>query len=188
MVAEPPEARRGDRQRLLEDEVGKLVVEARRVGANLDEVIAAIRAGWKDMRGEKVIIETQGLTKKFWRHEAVHALNLAVPEGATCALVGANGAGKTTLLRMLVNLLKPDSGSAQVLGVDSRRLAPAEFCRIGYVAESQEFAGPAQRCAVLRLPACAVSQLGYAVRARITRELSNCRQRGHYANCPVACA
>lgn len=53
VVAEPPEARAGDRQRLLEDEVGKLVVEARRVGANLDEVLAAIRVGWKDMRGKR---------------------------------------------------------------------------------------------------------------------------------------
>jgi GntR family transcriptional regulator len=53
VVAEPPEARQGDRQKLLEDEVGKLVVEARRVGANLDEVIAAIRSGWKDMRRGK---------------------------------------------------------------------------------------------------------------------------------------
>ena len=85
-----------------------------------------------------MIIETQGLTKKFWRHEAVHELNLAVQEGATCALVGANGAGKTTLMRLLVNLLKPDAGSARVLGVDSRRLTAADFLRIGYVAESQE--------------------------------------------------
>ena len=53
VVAEPPAARPGDRQRLLEDEVGKLVVEARRVGASLDEVLAAIRAGWKDMRRGK---------------------------------------------------------------------------------------------------------------------------------------
>jgi GntR family transcriptional regulator len=53
VVAEPPQARPGDRQRLLEDEVDKLVVEARRVGADLDEVIAAIRAGWKDMRRKK---------------------------------------------------------------------------------------------------------------------------------------
>ncbi len=53
VVAEPPAARPGDRRRLLEDEVGKLVVEATRVGANLDEVIAALRAGWKDMRGKK---------------------------------------------------------------------------------------------------------------------------------------
>jgi ABC-2 type transport system ATP-binding protein len=85
-----------------------------------------------------VIIQTKGLTKKFWRHDAVQGLNLAVPEGATCALVGANGAGKTTLMRMLVNLLAPDSGSAHVLGVESRRLAPADFCHIGYVAETQE--------------------------------------------------
>ena len=85
-----------------------------------------------------MIIETRGLTKKFWRHDAVQELNLAVPEGATCALVGANGAGKTTLMRMLVNILKPDSGSAQVLGVDSRRLAPADFFRIGYVSENQK--------------------------------------------------
>jgi ABC-2 type transport system ATP-binding protein len=85
-----------------------------------------------------VIIETKGLTKKFWRHEAVQDLSLAVPEGAICALVGANGAGKTTLMRLLMNILKPDSGSAQVLGVNSRRLAPADFLRIGYVSESQK--------------------------------------------------
>lgn len=85
-----------------------------------------------------MIIESRGLTKKFWRQEAVQGLDLSVPEGATCALVGANGAGKTTLMRMLVNLLEPDSGSARVLGVDTRRLSPADFQRIGYVAESQE--------------------------------------------------
>jgi len=53
VVAEPPEARPGDRQRLLKEEVEKLVVEARRVGADLDEVVDAIRAGWRDMRGDK---------------------------------------------------------------------------------------------------------------------------------------
>jgi GntR family transcriptional regulator len=53
VVAEPPEARPGDRQRLLKEEVEKFVVEARRVGAELDEVVDAIRAGWRDMRGDK---------------------------------------------------------------------------------------------------------------------------------------
>jgi len=51
VVAEPPKARAGDRQRLLKDEVEQLVVEAKRVGADLDEVIDAIKAGWKGMRG-----------------------------------------------------------------------------------------------------------------------------------------
>ncbi len=53
VVAEPPEARPGDRQRLLQEEVGRLVVEARRVGAELEEVVDAIRVGWQDMRGDK---------------------------------------------------------------------------------------------------------------------------------------
>jgi GntR family transcriptional regulator len=53
VVAEPPAARRGDRQRLLKEEVDKLVVEARRVGAGLDEVVDAIKAGWKQMGGER---------------------------------------------------------------------------------------------------------------------------------------
>jgi hypothetical protein len=53
VVAEPPQARPGDRQRLLEEEVEKFVVEARRVGADLDEVVNAIKAGWRDMRGDK---------------------------------------------------------------------------------------------------------------------------------------
>jgi GntR family transcriptional regulator len=53
VVAEPPEARPGDRQRLLKEEVEKFVVEARRVGADLDEVVDAIKAGWRDMRGDK---------------------------------------------------------------------------------------------------------------------------------------
>jgi len=84
-----------------------------------------------------MIIETDGLAKRFGRHEAVQNLNLAVPEGATCALIGANGAGKTTTMRMLVNLLAPDRGRARVLGVDSRALRRTDRQRIGYVSESQ---------------------------------------------------
>ena len=53
LVAEPPKARSGDRQKLLKDEVDRLVVEATRVGADLDDVIDAIKSGWKNMRGEK---------------------------------------------------------------------------------------------------------------------------------------
>ena len=51
VVAEPPKARPGDRRRLLKEEVEQLVVEARRVGADLDEVVDAISDAWKSMRG-----------------------------------------------------------------------------------------------------------------------------------------
>jgi GntR family transcriptional regulator len=51
VVIGAPQARPGDRQRLLKVEVDRLVVEATRVGADLAEVIDAIKAGWKSMRG-----------------------------------------------------------------------------------------------------------------------------------------
>jgi len=55
LVAAPPKARAGDRKRLLEDEVEKLVVEAMRVGAGLDEVQQAVEDTWTDLRGLKVV-------------------------------------------------------------------------------------------------------------------------------------
>jgi ABC-2 type transport system ATP-binding protein len=64
-----------------------------------------------------------------------------VPEGSAFALVGANGAGKTTLIKILMNLIQATSGTAHVLGVDSRELAPQQFQRIGYVSENQELPG-----------------------------------------------
>lgn len=85
-----------------------------------------------------MIIETENLTKRFRRHEAVHGVTLNVPKGAMFALIGANGAGKTTTLRMLVNILRPDRGAARVLGVDSTNLTHHDFLRIGYVSENQK--------------------------------------------------
>jgi len=84
------------------------------------------------------IIETQGLTRRFGRMNAVHELTLAVPQGSVTALLGANGAGKTTTIKMLMNLVTPTSGSARVLGVDSRKLGEREFREIGYVSENQQ--------------------------------------------------
>ena len=55
VVAQPPKARAGDRKRLLEDEVEKLVVEAMRVGAGLNEVQQAVADTWTDLRGLKVV-------------------------------------------------------------------------------------------------------------------------------------
>jgi ABC-type multidrug transport system ATPase subunit len=85
-----------------------------------------------------MIIETKGLRRTFGRLDALNDLNLEVPEGSVFALVGANGAGKTTTIKLLMNIIEPTSGSATVLGVDSRRLSPSEFAQIGYVSETQD--------------------------------------------------
>jgi ABC-2 type transport system ATP-binding protein len=61
-----------------------------------------------------------------------------VPEGMVTAFLGPNGAGKTTTIKCLLNLHRPDAGTIQVLGQDSRRLGPVQFREIGYVSENQE--------------------------------------------------
>ena len=83
-------------------------------------------------------IETHQLSRRYGRMEAVHDLTLSVPAGSVFALLGPNGAGKTTTLKVLMNLLPPSGGKAQVLGVDSRRLGAREFAQIGYVSENQQ--------------------------------------------------
>ena len=82
-------------------------------------------------------IETLNLTRRFGRTEAVKDLQLRVPAGSVFAILGPNGAGKTTTLKLLMNLVRATRGSASVLGVDTRRLGPNEFQRIGYVSENQ---------------------------------------------------
>jgi ABC-2 type transport system ATP-binding protein len=87
------------------------------------------------------IIETHSLSRRYGRTEAVHDLTLSVPEGSIFAFVGPNGAGKTTTIKTVMNILEPSAGRATVLGVDSRRLGPAQFQQIGYVSENQELPG-----------------------------------------------
>jgi len=83
-------------------------------------------------------IRMENLSKEFGRTVAVDGINLDVAEGAIYALVGPNGSGKTTTIKMLMNILPPSSGRAQVLGVDSRSFCGKDFARVGYVSENQE--------------------------------------------------
>jgi ABC-2 type transport system ATP-binding protein len=78
------------------------------------------------------------LVKRFRRVPVLDGLNLTVPEGSVFGLAGPNGAGKTTTIKILMNILQPTSGQAEVLGIDSRRLGPEAFAQIGYVSENQE--------------------------------------------------
>lgn len=83
-------------------------------------------------------IITENLIKKFRRVTALNGLNLDVPAGAIYALVGPNGAGKTTAIKILMNILRSSSGQAEVLGLDSTRIAGPALASIGYVSENQE--------------------------------------------------
>ncbi len=89
-----------------------------------------------------MIVETRDLWMRFGRQEALRGVNLAVPEGSAFALIGPNGAGKSTTIRTLMGMLQPARGSAEVLGIDTRKLQPHDFSRIGYVAEGQDMPAP----------------------------------------------
>jgi ABC-2 type transport system ATP-binding protein len=65
-----------------------------------------------------IAIEATGLAKSFGDTRAVDGVDLAVPSGSVYGVLGPNGAGKTTTIRMLATLLRPDAGSARVLGHD----------------------------------------------------------------------
>jgi ABC-2 type transport system ATP-binding protein len=84
------------------------------------------------------VIETKNLGKSFRKKVAVNGLNLTVPDGAVYAFLGPNGAGKTTTIKMLMNILRPSSGEASILGTRSTRLGAKDFAQIGYVSENQE--------------------------------------------------
>ncbi|MBG6084859.1 ATP-binding cassette domain-containing protein [Zhihengliuella flava] len=66
----------------------------------------------------ELAVEAHGLVKRFGATTAVDGIDLLIPRGGIYGVLGPNGAGKTTALRMLATLLKPDGGSARVLGHD----------------------------------------------------------------------
>ena len=80
-------------------------------------------------------ITTQGLTKRYGADDGVHGLDLTVPRGSTFGLLGPNGAGKSTTLKMLMGLIAPDEGHAEVLGVSPPFGDVPLRARIGYVPE-----------------------------------------------------
>src|SRR5215469_938034 len=80
-------------------------------------------------------IRTTALTRNFGNVRAVDALTLEVPPGIIFGFLGANGAGKTTTINLLLGLLEPTSGQAQVLGFDTRTQGSAIRERTGALLE-----------------------------------------------------
>ena len=75
-------------------------------------------SGPQAMTSDALAIEVSGLVKSFGDTRAVDGVDLAVSAGSVYGVLGPNGAGKTTTIRMLSTLLRPDAGSARVLGHD----------------------------------------------------------------------
>ncbi len=78
-------------------------------------------------------ILTRSLTKSYGQVEALCGLDLEVQRGEIFGFLGPNGAGKTTTIRCLLDLIRPDGGTASVLGLDPQTDPVAVRSRVGYL-------------------------------------------------------
>lgn len=84
-------------------------------------------------------VEIKNLSKRYKNKEepALKNINLSISEGETFGLLGPNGAGKTTMVRLILNILKPTTGSIKVFGIDvTSKKYDEKRKKIGFMLES----------------------------------------------------
>src|SRR5574341_839907 len=86
----------------------------------------------------EAVIRVSDLTRRFGATTALNSVSLSLPRGAVYGLVGANGAGKTTLIKHLLGLLRAQSGSVRVFGLDPVADPVGVLSRIGYLSEETD--------------------------------------------------
>ena len=84
------------------------------------------------------VITVSELTRRFGATTALASVSLSLPRGAVYGLVGANGAGKTTLIKHILGLLRAESGSVRVFGLDPVADPVGVLSRIGYLSEEHD--------------------------------------------------
>jgi ABC-type multidrug transport system ATPase subunit len=84
------------------------------------------------------IVEIRGLTRQFDKKIALADVSLVVPRGGVFGLIGGNGAGKTTLIKHILGLLKAQTGTVRVLGLDPVKDPVGTLGRIGYLSEDRD--------------------------------------------------
>jgi ABC-2 type transport system ATP-binding protein len=116
--------------------------------------------------GDAEMIRTEGLRKSYRAHRVLDGVRLSVPRGSVLALLGPNGAGKTTTVNILTTLVRPDSGTVRIGGVDVLRrpdAARAMIALTGQYAAVDEFQTGRENLAMM----CRLAHLGRAgARAR----------------------
>lgn len=84
------------------------------------------------------VIDVSDLTRRFGNKTALDSVDFSLPRGAVYGLVGPNGAGKTTLIRHILGLLRAESGSVRVFGLDPIADPVTVLSRIGYLSEEND--------------------------------------------------
>src|SRR5215831_6419016 len=82
------------------------------------------------------MLELNGVTKSFGRQQVLQETDLTVPAGLTTVLIGPSGCGKSTLIRLMIGLLRPDSGAVRFEGTElSLDNVQSLRRRMGYVVQ-----------------------------------------------------
>jgi ABC-2 type transport system ATP-binding protein len=91
------------------------------------------------LHSDNFAIQTTALVKSFGSHNAVNAIDLAVPRGSIFGFLGPNGSGKTTTIRMLLGLAEPTSGEIKLLGHAVPLDAQSALPHVGALVEGPAF-------------------------------------------------
>jgi ABC-2 type transport system ATP-binding protein len=97
-----------------------------------------------------IVVATEALAKSYGPTPALQGLDLEVRRGEVYGFIGPNGAGKSTTIRILLDLLRPSSGSAKVLGATPRAGGAALRARIGYLPGELHLGANASAAELLR--------------------------------------
>jgi len=87
--------------------------------------------------GDDAVVRVAELRKKRGDRQALDGVSFAIARGTVFGLIGPNGAGKTTAIKILLGMLRADSGRAEVFGMAPMELPPAARQRIGYLSEQR---------------------------------------------------
>ena len=116
----------------------------------------------------EVLIAAHGLNTYYGASHILRGIDFTVARGETIGLMGRNGMGKSTLLKSIMGLVKPRSGTVQVMGQDMTRRAPYEIATLGiaYVPEGRGIFGNLSVVENLRMAARAGSSNAARARAK----------------------
>ncbi|MDO5520673.1 MAG: ABC transporter ATP-binding protein [bacterium] len=102
---------------------------------------------------ENLVIETKALTKYYGKSRGIIESNLKVHEGDIFGFIGPNGAGKSTTIRLLLGMIHPTSGSAEIFGMDCVKQTTEIMKRVGYMPSEAQFYSQLRVDQVIKLAA-----------------------------------
>ncbi|PJI08248.1 MULTISPECIES: ABC transporter ATP-binding protein [Clostridium] len=88
-----------------------------------------------------VVLEVKDVKKRLGKREIIRGMSFSVDEGQIFGFLGPNGAGKTTTIRMLVGLIKPNSGSIKIMGHDIQTEKEKALSNVGCIVENPDMYG-----------------------------------------------